>query len=100
MSEASWGGDTQTNHIDWRMSAALENVPRGKSEVAEVTSLASAVAEWGRLDAAHQEVAVLTPERPLVLNGTTHASLEGDAIAELVALLPSHAAEPPPDSAA
>lgn len=99
MSEASWGGDTQTNDIDWRMSAALENVPRGASEVAEVTSLASAVAEWARLDAAHQGVAVLTPERALVLNGTTHASLEGNAIADLVALFPSRA-EPPPDSAA
>ncbi len=38
MAEATWGG-RGTAEIDWRMSAALENVPRGDDDLAEVTSL-------------------------------------------------------------
>ena len=46
MTEATWGTDTKSPAIEWRMSAALENVPRGENDVAEVTSLAGAVREW------------------------------------------------------
>ncbi|MBD8736821.1 MULTISPECIES: hypothetical protein [unclassified Sphingomonas] len=41
MSEATWG-KAASPEIDWRMSAALENVPRGDKEFAEVTSLPEA----------------------------------------------------------
>lgn len=51
--------------IDWRMSAALENVPRGDAEVPEVTSLEAAVRAWQALDGEMQAEAVLTPERPV-----------------------------------
>ena len=68
MTEASWG-EAGSPDIDWRMSAALENVPRGESELAEVTSLEGAVRAWLALDPAHQEDAVLTPERPLLVEG-------------------------------
>lgn len=89
MSEASWGDGTLSPEIDWRMSAALENVPRGDSELAEVTSLAGAVAAWRALDPAHQADAILTPERALVIDGTSHASLTGQAIAALAERLPA-----------
>jgi hypothetical protein len=62
MTEASWGGVASLG-IDWRMSAALENVPRGDEEIAEVTSLEQAVRAWLALDPAHQEDAVLLPQR-------------------------------------
>lgn len=53
VTEARWGDDARSPSIDWRMSAALENVPRGDSDVAEVTSLANAVRAWQELDAPH-----------------------------------------------
>ena len=55
--------------IDWRMSAALENVPRGNDELPEVTSLEDAVRAWAALDGELQGEAVLTPERPVSVDG-------------------------------
>ena len=87
MTEATWG-DATSPDIDWRMSAALENVPRGDSDVAEVTSLEMAVRAWSELDGEHRGAAVLTPERPITLDGAQIASLTGDGIAALVERLP------------
>ncbi|MDV3459216.1 hypothetical protein RZN05_19625 [Sphingomonas sp. HF-S4] len=53
MTEATWGGDAMSPDINWRMSAALENVPRGDSDLAEVTSLAGAIVAWQSLDPEH-----------------------------------------------
>jgi hypothetical protein len=49
MNEASWGG-AGSPKINWRMSVALENVPRGDEQLAEVTSLEGAVRAWLALD--------------------------------------------------
>ena len=49
MVEASWG-DAASPDINWRMSAALENVPRGLEELVEVASLEKAVRAWLALD--------------------------------------------------
>lgn len=89
MTETGWDNEVERSTIDWRMSAALENVPRGDSDVPEVTNLAAAVREWSTLDARHQGNAVLTPERPLVLDGSSHEMLTGDMIAALAERLPS-----------
>jgi hypothetical protein len=88
MAEASWGDATTSPHIDWRMSASLENVPRGESDLAEVTSLSGAVAAWLELDRVHRAQAILKPERPLVIDGVTATSLTGEAIAALAERLP------------
>ena len=50
MTEATWGETAKTPEINWRMSASLENVPRGDSDVAEVTNLGRAVRDWRELD--------------------------------------------------
>lgn len=42
------------------MSAALENVPRGREEFIEVTGLEKTVRAWLALDPAHQD-AILIP---------------------------------------
>ncbi|MEG3082093.1 hypothetical protein U1707_00425 [Sphingomonas sp. PB2P12] len=89
MTEATWGDDAKTPDIDWRMSAALENVPRGDEDLTEVTSLERAVRDWKALDTEHRNAAVLTPERPLQIDGASHASLSGDGIAALAERLPS-----------
>lgn len=89
MTEATWGEGSKTLSINWRMSAALENVPRGDTEMAEVTNLERAVREWSELDAMHRDSAVLTPEHPIQLDGILHSSLAGAAIADLAAHLPS-----------
>ena len=91
MTEATWGGAASPG-IDWRMSAALENVPRGDSEVAEVTSLEGAVRAWSALDDEHRGQAVLTPERPILVDGAQVASLSGEGIAGLVERLPDRPA--------
>lgn len=75
--------------IDWSMSAALENVVRGGEDVAEVASLAGAVREWMGLDPRHRDAAILTPERPILLDGASHATLTADGIAVLAERLPS-----------
>lgn len=75
--------------IDWRMSAVLENVPRGDSELPEVASLAAAVREWSMLDAELQAEAVLTPERPLTIDGGEPTmAFAGMAIGALAERLP------------
>jgi len=75
--------------IDWRMSAALENVPRGDDEVAEVTSLEGAVRAWTMLDGEMQGEAVLTPERPVDLDdGEPATAFAGMAIRALADRLP------------
>ena len=88
MTEARWGEGTMSPEIDWRMSAALENVPRGEAELAEVTSLAGAVEAWRALDPEHRAVAVLTPEHPLLIDGVSMDSFIGDGIAALAERLP------------
>lgn len=89
MTEATWGDDAKTPEIDWRMSAALQNVPRGDGDLAEVTSLEGAVRAWTTLDPKHRDAAVLTPERPLQIDGMAHATIAGDGIAALAERLPS-----------
>ena len=88
MTEATWGDEAKTPDIDWRMSAALENVPRGDGDLAEVTSLEGAVRAWMTLDPAHRDDAMLTPERPVQIDGAAHATLAVDGIAALAERLP------------
>jgi hypothetical protein len=89
MTEATWGDKAATPKIDWRMSAALKNVPRGDGDLAEVTSLERAVRAWLELDAEHREKAVLTPEHPILIDGATHASFSAEGISELAGHLPA-----------
>lgn len=89
MTEATWGDGATTPDIDWRMSAALENVPRGDGDLAEVTSLEGAVRAWTGLDQKHRSEAVLTPERAVQIGGASSTSFSGDGIAALAELLPS-----------
>lgn len=88
MTEATWGDGALSPDIDWTMSAALENVPRGGEELAEVASLAGVVRAWLDLDPAHQAAATLTPERPITIGGAALETLHGDAIAALAERLP------------
>ena len=81
MAEATWGAANDAPDIDWRMSAALEDVPRGDTDVAEVTSLEAAVRVWVELDDEHKAAARLTPEHPLKLNaGEPIAHFTGEEI--------------------
>ena len=88
MTEATWGNETKTPPIDWRMSASLEDVPRGSEDVAEVTSLEGAVRAWRDLDPAHQSAATLTLERAIQLDGVSLTAFTGNSIAALVEKLP------------
>ncbi len=84
MAEATWGTANAAPDINWRMSAAIENVPRGSAELAEVTSLEGAVREWLTLDSEHQAGALLTPEHPIKLNaGEPIAHFAGEEIGDL-----------------
>jgi hypothetical protein len=87
MTEATWGDEAGNPSIDWRMSVALENVPRGEEELAEVTSLEGAVRTWSTLDRPHQEAAVITLDHPIIIDGTSHASFSGQAIVDLATRL-------------
>ncbi len=87
MAEASWG-EAATPEINWRMSAALENVPRGGDELAEVTSLEGAVRAWLALDPDHRADARLTPEHALLIDGASFTELAGEGIAALAERLP------------
>lgn len=89
MSQASWG-EAGTPDINWRMSAALQNVPRGDGELAEVTSLEGAVRAWLALDPAHRDAATLTPEHPLLIDGASMPEFSGDGIAALAERLPAN----------
>jgi hypothetical protein len=93
MTEANWGEDAKTPPINWRMSAALENVPRGDGDVPEVTSLEGAVRAWTVLDPEHRTNAVLTAEHPVQIDGASSKSFAGEGIGPLAALLPSSAQE-------
>ena len=88
--EGTWG-EKPSSSIDWRMSAALECVPRGDTELAEVTSLENAVRAWRDLDVEHRRLAVLTPERAVQIDGVNHKSFTGEAIAWLAGRLPDQA---------
>lgn len=96
MSQASWGA-AGSPEIDWRMSAALENVPRGDSDVAEVTSLERAVRAWLTLDPEHRAAATLTPEHPLRIDGASLPMFAGEGIAALAERLPGRDAAAPAD---
>lgn len=88
MTEATWGDEGMNSPIEWRMSASLENVPRGDGDLAEVTSLERAVRAWAELDLEHRTRATLTTERPLHLGGMATAVFTGEAIEELAKRLP------------
>lgn len=88
MTEAIWGDGAKTPDVDWRMSASLEDVPRGDGDLAEVTSLQGAVRAWQQLDPAHRGAATLTPERAVLIDGVAHAMFRGDAILMLAERLP------------
>ena len=89
MTETTTDAVTTPIGIDWRMSASLEDVPRGDSELAEVTSLEQAVRAWADLDPELQSRARLTPERPIDLDGGMTAMFTGQAIAMLIKRLPA-----------
>ena len=90
MSDAGWGEEMTNPDIEWRMSAALENVPRGDLDLAEVTNLAGAVRAWAALDPEHRRAATLKPERAIVVDGVSHTSFTSDGIAMLSERLPPH----------
>jgi len=92
MTEATWGNDAKTPYIDWRMSAALEDVPRGDEDVAEVTSLEGAVRAWLELDSQQKIAATLTTERPVQIDGVSLKSFAGNGISVLAELLPTPSA--------
>lgn len=89
MTEATWGDSAKTPEINWRMSASLENVPRGDSDIAEVTNLERAVRDWSELDAQHQAAAVLTVEHPVQIDGASSTTFAGEALAALAEHLPA-----------
>ncbi|WP_010164892.1 hypothetical protein [Sphingomonas sp. PAMC 26617] len=88
MTEATWGKDTKTPYIDWRMSAALENVPRGDTDLAEVTSLEGAVRTWIDLDFQHKAAATLTVERAIQIDGVSIETFSSEGIGVLAERLP------------
>lgn len=89
MTEATWGESAKTPEINWRISASLENVPRGDSDVAEVTNLERAVRDWRELDPEHQAAAVLTVEHPVQIDGASSTTFAGEGIAALADHLPA-----------
>jgi hypothetical protein len=88
MTEAIWGEAAKTPEIDWRMSASLENVPRGETDVAEVTNLERAVRDWLALDSQHQTAATLSTEHAVQIDGVSSTAFTGQAIAALADHLP------------
>lgn len=89
----SWGDNTRNPEPDWSMSAALENVPRGDSELPEVTNLREAVTTWQQLDRGMRDAAILMLERPILLDGAQINRFEGQAIGRLADKLPSQSEE-------
>lgn len=81
--------------VDWSMSAALENVQRGSSTLAEVTSLEQAVREWLGMPANLRDTAELTPEHPIQMSeeGPT-LIFRGEQIGALAARLPAAQGHP------
>jgi hypothetical protein len=88
VTEATWGEAAKTPEINWRMSASLENVPRGQTDVAEVTNLERAVRDWLALDPQHQSDATLTTEHTVQIDGVSSTAFTGQAIAALADHLP------------
>lgn len=88
MPEATWNDGTETREVNWRMSASLENVPRGESDLAEVTNLERAVRDWLALEVRHRADATLTTEHPVLIDGASSTSFAGEAIAALASRLP------------
>lgn len=83
-------GDASKNpDVDWSMSAALENVVRGEQDLAEVANLAGVVRDWLGHDPEHRGSAVLTPERPILIDGAAHASVTAVGIGRLAVRLPA-----------
>ena len=89
MTEATWGDSVHPTAIQWSMSAALENVPRGDSDLAEVTSLEGAVRAWRDLDPEHRIHARLSTEHPIQIEGLAATAFTGNTINELFKRLPS-----------
>lgn len=89
MTEATWGESAKTPDLNWRMSASLENVPRGDTDIAEVTNLERAVRDWVRLDPEHREAATLTTDQAVHIEGVSSTTFTGEAIAALAEHLPS-----------
>jgi hypothetical protein len=83
----SWGSDSKTPAVDWSMSASLLNVVREGEDMAEVTSLRQAVEAWRKLEPDHRLAAVLTPDRPVLIDGVQHDRFEGEGIETLAELL-------------
>lgn len=88
MTEATWGESAKTPDINWRMSASLENVPRGETDIAEVTNLERAVRDWVRLDPEHRDAATLTTDHPVQIEGVSSTTFTGEAIAAIAEHLP------------
>jgi len=70
------------------MSASLENVPRGETDIAEVTNLERAVRDWVRLDPDHKESATLTTDHAVQIEGASSTTFTCEAIAALAEHLP------------
>ncbi len=94
MTDATWGESSKSPPIEWHMSAALENVPRGDSDLAEVTSLETALRTWLELDEQHRSGATLTPERPVLLDGVSHDHFDADGMETLAKFLPANSDKP------
>jgi hypothetical protein len=89
MAEATWG-DANDSMIEWKMSAALENVTRSGEEVPEVTNLEGAVRAWQQLEGDQKRDAVLTLERPIRVGGDLPLdTFVGAAIEDLARKLPA-----------
>ncbi|MDD1449683.1 hypothetical protein NHF48_000160 [Sphingomonas sp. H160509] len=88
MTEATWGESAKTPDINWRMSASLENVPRGDTDIAEVTNLERAVRDWVRLDTEHRDTATLTTDHPVQIVGVSSTTFTGEAISVIAEHLP------------
>lgn len=88
MTEATWGESAKTPDINWRMSASLENVPRGDNDIAEVTNLEPAVRDWVKLDPEQRDAAMLTTDHAVQMEGVSNTTFTGAAIAVLAEHLP------------
>jgi len=88
MTEATWGKSAKTPDINWRMSASLENVARGETDIAEVTNLERAVRDWVRLDPEQRDAATLTTDHPVQIEGVSSTTFTGEAIAAIAEHLP------------
>ena len=89
MTEATWGDRARMPDIDWRMSASLENVPKGGGDMAEVTSLERAVRDWVALDPSHRAEAKLSTEHAIQVEGSASKTFSGESIAALADRLPA-----------